>query len=1476
MSNQTPFRAAWDASQGATQQVHAYAKQTLKSGTIRHAVLGRFRAGTQKKDLLIAHDSSLDLYSIHDGASALANICSAPVFGSMLDIACLRAPPEYRQELRDSSEERDGCAIAVLSEGGLLSLVHTEQHAKGRFRFRLLDQIQASAAMDDGSVDDVDRRMLRKIACDPYSRAIGLVSWLNSIELVLLDWSSTQSQYPRMCSVRPQALTGGAICDAAVLTPSRSESQRILLVAAVADDLNGSFSLHLYESWTCNTAPPSISLAAKLPLPHNIATPLYVVPLPRHPEHFLLITESEVAVVSAVQILSGDVHLYRQPLPRLESGGPDLVSAFSVAADAGPAFDSMGTVQAANTPGLQPASPGAGTFVGAMGRSPSMEHRSAQPAALRGDGRWLSEAAAVKPAQRVYIGTQSGSLFQISVTDKPSAVIAEVTTDDTDSADVGERMAIGQTMVYLGTDASFADGKAPMTDYVFVSGDCADHSIVHIAMGSDSLETKSRRLGLRDNGAHALSSLTRRVFPVIANQSPLLDLVLCPDASLPKSDPGDPHTAELTTAYWTSGRPSMGAIHRAQFGRAIEIEHILDTSHARSPSADMASAISKLWCFSIPFDGSSGVTHLADTDATRAQCFVLRQAESYVPITLDPSGEWRAFDPLQEYLLEKHLVFIGDSSVGNAVLCVSTGEASMLDVRLDSVSLSCELSRANEGEVFTHGAYAESAAGTRWAVVAARLPSSQGQGGSAVRIVNAAATTSYSQTRASLELKFEYEISALRVFALGPAIYIAVGTYEPRLQVYRLNEPSDLTLVIDVYIGGSSRAPKNHENEGDVMGVDDYPRMSSSRIANDIYILCSLTRCYVLLGLRDGTLIQVVVNGSLGCSCSSQMLRVVDTVEDSVGCVPVKFASTLSEADGDFMVPAAPAYSSGSSAQRVMMVTDMLYTVEVEPMGGINIVPCFAGEQPLPSICHLAPLARAYKDSAELLRQSCSRGAPNAGKYLAVSGDSAMAVLKVDFVSRCHIQALPIGDEPRRVIVDSETGMLVVAGVLPPISTATSPFPTSSLKVLGPRDGRIHAEVRFRPFELVHSLEAWHIKGRKSYRYICVGTGMYPSSSSSSQQGSGGLGQAKGGRLLIYNLKTLKRKTRVSAAASPTSNATASALAVLSTQSAATQYELKYVWESERAGPVVALAHLGESYLVVAAGPSCIVLKLDVVQKRLIECCEMELRFSATSLHVRGHDIAVGSQREAVHVLRFVPDGADGRDTLEMVHCARVGLCTADARYVSRDLVVGVDRTGYLFALGIPEKTGEFALDYIFGIHLGAACTRLKQGRLVQCLHKAEHLRSWRDGSEGGASEQPEKNDGIVVATVAGALWTLLRITRMSFELLRQLELAMLAKEPTHPAHPLLCVGGSTSRHRQRSDLAQANVVDGALSSIYLSQLTEDEQRELVNSSPELRRLAASILRSSKHRERAGADATEAAADAIRCLIHGFNRACVY
>ncbi|KAJ2119911.1 hypothetical protein IW147_005500 [Coemansia sp. RSA 720] len=483
-----------------------------------------------------------------------------------------------------------------------------------------------------------------------------------------------------------------------------------------------------------------------------------------------------------------------------------------------------------------------------------------------------------------------------------------------------------------------------------------------------------------------------------------------------------------------------------------------------------------------------------------------------------------------------------------------------------------------------------------------------------------------------------------------------------------------------------------------------------------------------------------------------------------------------------------------------------------------------------------------------------------AGRFLATFSTGGASVLDIEFQARCSICPYPVDSEPQRVVVDPDTGMLLVASIVRPQETTNGvAFLTSWLKVIDPDSGSIRAEVQFQPFELVCSLATWHIRGLKSYRYVCVGTTQF----SEQPDGQNGLKQqAVGGRLVIYNLKP-RRKPRKTQASPDAGQSTF----------VDPGFELKYVWESDRNGPVSALSSLGDSYLVVAVSTTILVLKLDVVQRQLIECCECSLRFAATSIDVCGTNIVVGSKREAVNLLRFTPAQSDGTsERLDLVHSARFGASTADARFLSSDLVAGVDHNGFLFVVGVPRDSIEFALDFVLGVHLGIPCSRLQVGRLVQRLDTCAHIVPWSEMPSDGSS-RPQA-DCLVVGAVSGAVWTLAHISRDAFAMICCLEQAMMNMPPMHPARPLVTKNGTLNRARGRSTVKSVGVIDGAFSTMFVEHLTSAERVDVVRSSPELMQQALAIDGSGAFTLDSPDPGAQAATIIVR-LISALNRASV-
>ncbi|KAJ2675619.1 hypothetical protein IWW42_001041 [Coemansia sp. RSA 1085] len=737
---------------------------------------------------------------------------------------------------------------------------------------------------------------------------------------------------------------------------------------------------------------------------------------------------------------------------------------------------------------------------------------------------------------------------------------------------------------------------------------------------------------------------------------------------------------------------------------------------------------------------------------------------------------------------------------------------------------------AVDNQVFTHGACLASESRI-WVALAIQPRSLSTSRTTLVRV--ASVTPSHTANISSEQWEFaevfvEADVSCVRLFVIGASIVLAIGTYAPELRLYRLEaESTAVPKVTPIHFDMPLAFTQDScEQMSDSMSIGS----RAGPAVSDICILHEPSVSYVLVGLRDGHLSWKSLH--TGCLTDAGDYTCVGAaISDprvvKVGKVPVSFATDSVQFES--ILPGAVVCSSS------------LYLAKIGELCQLNITPCQGPYTLYASIHCIAPLLA--ENAANSGPRSCANDDESIGarsqtqRFFATYTDGRVGTLEIDFFAECSISTYSVKAEPKRLVVDQNTGLLLVACKAPVSLDPEVSGWTSELKAVDPRTGWIHDKVQFRAMELVCSLATWNIRGPKTYRYLCVGTTQFAEDMRST-----------GGRLVIYSIKQTKRKSRTKRAGS--------SLELMG-------YELKYVWESDRRGPVSALASLGDSYLVVAVGSSCLVLKLDVVQKRLIECCECRLRFAATSLDVRGYDIVVGSQRESVNVLRFTPSvDPNGCDQLVLMHSARFGGHTVDARFIADDLVAGIDHNGFLYVVGIPKHSTEFALDYVLGMHLQTECTRMQVGRLIQKPSQPQHALSWSTGHS--TSCLPDA-DHLVVSTLSGALWTLLRISEVAYEVLRKLEQTMLKMPVLHPAFPLVPSSeGLVNRAGKGSRIQPAGTIDGTYLTIFASQLTRDEQIEVVSSSPDLTRAALSLDPESN-----------SASAAIARLLYTLNHTCI-
>ncbi|KAJ1798271.1 hypothetical protein LPJ75_006885, partial [Coemansia sp. RSA 2598] len=202
--------------------------------------------------------------------------------------------------------------------------------------------------------------------------------------------------------------------------------------------------------------------------------------------------------------------------------------------------------------------------------------------------------------------------------------------------------------------------------------------------------------------------------------------------------------------------------------------------------------------------------------------------------------------------------------------------------------------RARSGEVFTHGGLlpmldsSADGANGHWALLVA-VRTDQIKSLLRIKPIPAAEIGDLQVERGSdgdstVELEFPHEISCMRVVSAGEKRLVLVGTYEPRLYVFQLdscaesgknNIGASLVFVVDIeeHLVGRDRAiwPDSAEDADGLSGV----------VASDAYMLCSADRQFLLIGLRDGSMIQLAVSGMHASKHSSELI--------DVGLVPIVF-----------------------------------------------------------------------------------------------------------------------------------------------------------------------------------------------------------------------------------------------------------------------------------------------------------------------------------------------------------------------------------------------------------------------------------------------------------------------------------------------------------------------------------------------------------------------------------------------------------
>ncbi|KAJ1798283.1 hypothetical protein LPJ56_006817, partial [Coemansia sp. RSA 2599] len=261
----------------------------------------------------------------------------------------------------------------------------------------------------------------------------------------------------------------------------------------------------------------------------------------------------------------------------------------------------------------------------------------------------------------------------------------------------------------------------------------------------------------------------------------------------------------------------------------------------------------------------------------------------------------------------------------------------------------------------------------------------------------------------------------MRVVSAGEKRLVLVGTYEPRLYVFQLDSCAEsgknsigasLVFVVDIeeHLVGRDRAiwPDSVEDADGLSGV----------VASDAYMLCSADRQFLLIGLRDGSMIQLEVSGMHASKHSSELI--------DVGLVPVVFTELsttsyekMSHKEGE------PGPKSCTEMLRVLVHCQSLFLASISPVQTVSITLCaLCDGRPMPEVGQIVPAPAAWYED-RYAHMALLDDARHAVFCLSADTAGSVSLLSIDAAPRCHVHEIPIGAEPRRIISDKETGLLL-------------------------------------------------------------------------------------------------------------------------------------------------------------------------------------------------------------------------------------------------------------------------------------------------------------------------------------------------------------------------------------------------------------------------------------------------------------------
>lgn len=312
--------------------MYAYYRTSSQS-TVNQKILRGSIANTNTSDLVIVKGNSLEWMTIGQVAPSDPNLLTQQLqqsaFGIIYDTHILHCDfasanesmdeetdtevyeeTSYSRKIRNHSLIQGQDVLVALSEYGKLVFmtIHCDKSLKVK-RFETLTEVYLDSPGFEYN------KIGKKLAVDPYSRAIAVGSFQDKFDILILNQKLSRSKFdPINC--RGSESEPGIIWHMEFLHTETASMDRILLALVIYNDVDRVCRIIVYAIDASDINNVIVEQVGRLPLERNTPLPLLLIPLKFQPEAFVLVTEQQVCLLTADDVHCGNVLYPTSFIPR--------------------------------------------------------------------------------------------------------------------------------------------------------------------------------------------------------------------------------------------------------------------------------------------------------------------------------------------------------------------------------------------------------------------------------------------------------------------------------------------------------------------------------------------------------------------------------------------------------------------------------------------------------------------------------------------------------------------------------------------------------------------------------------------------------------------------------------------------------------------------------------------------------------------------------------------------------------------------------------------------------------------------------------------------------------------------------------------------------------------------------------------------------------------------------------------------------